>query len=151
MLKRKVLHRSEGHGNTKPPKNWGGLGPKYAGLSQSKTQTDTAAPYLSPCLAAVSCWVVSLGKGLPSFLDQALELKHAQPLWKGDGKGKEGCYHTLGVPQVSSTPLGLHDSGPLQTCSSTKGQPLMPAPLPRAPPPPLAQSRSFYPNSIPQS
>lgn len=81
------------------------------------------------------------------LLGQALELRHAQPLWKGYRKSKESCYHAIGVPQGSSPaakPFGLTVLLAPTKLYQYQRAASQAYPLPRAPPPSLAQSRSFY-------
>ena len=106
--KRKVLHRSERHGNQSHPRIEEAWGPNTLASHNPKPKQTKQLPTSLPPFA------VMLGS-LPGeraffLLGQALELRHAQPLWKGYRKSKEGCYHAIGVPQGSSPaakPFGL--------------------------------------------
>lgn len=145
----KALHRSERHGNTKPPKKEGGFGAQKDWSSIIQNPTDTPPTCFSSCPAAMSCSVVPLGlKWLPSFLGQALEQRHAQPLRKEDEKSEEHRCHTPEVPQASSTaanPCGLTGLQALTNHYQDQGAAIS------APPPSLLQPESFSPNSILQS
>lgn len=88
-------------------------------------------------LPLLSCWVVSLGKELFSFLVKHWSSDMSSLCGKAIGKARKVATTPLGchkVPLLLLSPLGLQYSWPLQNCTSTKELQLKPthfrAPLP---------------------